>query len=61
MRAWMLGLFRWPRLEVVCRGSCPSIRLCELINLHNDNMLKHQFSASDSYALTTVNLLLESR
>ena len=30
----MLGLFRWPRLEVVCRGSCPSIRLCELINLH---------------------------
>ncbi len=29
----MLGLLRCPRLDVVCRGSCPSIRLCELINL----------------------------
>ena len=33
MRAWMLGLLRCPRLEVVCRGSCPSIKLCELISL----------------------------
>ena len=31
--AWMLGLFRWPRLLVVCRGSCPSIMVCGFINL----------------------------
>lgn len=31
---WMLGLLRWPRLEVVCRGSWPSIIVWGLINLH---------------------------
>jgi hypothetical protein len=31
MSAWMEGLFRWPRLEVVWRGSCPSMMAWGLI------------------------------
>lgn len=30
-RTWMEGLLRWPTLEVVCRGSCPSIMVCGLM------------------------------
>lgn len=29
---WIEGLLRWPKLEVVCRGSCPNIMVCGLIN-----------------------------
>ena len=32
MRAWMDGLLRWPKFEVVCRGSCPIIRVWGFIN-----------------------------
>ncbi len=28
---WIDGLLRWPRLEVVWRGSCPSIMVCGLM------------------------------
>jgi hypothetical protein len=27
---WMEGLCKWPRLEVVCRGSWPNIMVCAL-------------------------------
>jgi hypothetical protein len=30
-RAWIEGLLRWPRWEVVCRGSCPAMIVCGLI------------------------------
>ena len=30
---WMDGLLRCPRFDVVCRGSCPIIIVCGLINL----------------------------
>eukprot|EP00955_Chlamydomonas_euryale_P064507 359003-Chlamydomonas_euryale.AAC.7 len=32
MSAWMLGLFRCPRLDVVWRGSWPSIMVCGLMS-----------------------------
>lgn len=32
VKTWMDGLFRCPRLDVVCLGSCPSIIVCGLIN-----------------------------
>mmetsp|Transcript_3517 Transcript_3517/g.11737 ORF Transcript_3517/g.11737 Transcript_3517/m.11737 type:complete len:384 (-) Transcript_3517:603-1754(-) len=32
MRAWMEGLCRWPMLDVVCRGSCPSMMSCGLMD-----------------------------
>ncbi len=31
-RTCMEGFSRWPRLEVVCRGSCPSIIVCGLMS-----------------------------
>ena len=42
MRAWIDGLFRCPRLDVVCRGSCPNIIVCGLISLQKTtSQLEH--------------------
>lgn len=30
---WIDGLFKWPRFEVVCLGSCPKTIILALINL----------------------------
>ena len=46
----MEGLFRWPRLDVVCLGSCPSIMVWGLINLQNAASWSGDWSVCKCYS-----------